>query len=419
MGPLVLGLDLGTSGVRVAVLNQNAGLEHSHAVDYACGLANPEDWQSACRTLIRSIPETLRQQLVAVAVDGTSGTLLACSGDGLPLGPALPYSQACPDGADELKLLVPGNGPASSISGSLARGLSLLKHYPHLELLRHQADWINGWLMQDWRWGEEGNNLRLGWDLQQQCWTGALAIQSWSTALPEVCSSGSILGGIDPAIAEELGLPADLQVVAGTTDSNAAVLAANPGDGDGITVLGTTLVMKRFTRHPIQGAGITPHRIGTRWLCGGASNAGAGVLRRYFSDAQLDELSRQIDPGQDSGLNYRPLPARGERFPVDDPNLEPVLEPRPVSDALFLHGLLEGLATIEAEGWMRLTELGADPPQRVISLGGGARNPQWRKIRQRRLGIPVVSCSQPPAAGVAMLALEALRGRESSRFELP
>ena len=214
-------------------------------------------------------------------------------------------------------------------------------------------------------------------------------------------------------------MPEDLLVVAGTTDSNAAVLAANPGDNDGITVLGTTLVMKRFTRVPIQGAGITRHRIGQRWLCGGASNAGAGVLRRYFTDAELAELSRQIDPDQDSGLSYRPLPARGERFPVDDPNLEPVLEPRPVSDALFLHGLLEGLAEIEAKGWARLTELGADPPQRVISLGGGARNPQWRKIRQRRIGIPVVSCNQPPAAGVALLAQAAVQGRESKRFELP
>ena len=43
---------------------------------------------------------------------------------------------------------------------------------------------------------------------------------------------------------------------------------------------------------------------------------------------------------------------------MDDPNLKPVLEPRPVSDAQFLHGLLEGLAEIEAEGWARLRELG-------------------------------------------------------------
>ena len=95
---------------------------------------------------------------------------------------------------------------------------------------------------------------------------------------------------------------------------------------------------------------------------------------------------------------------------MDDPTLEPVMEPRPVSDALFLHGLLEGLAVIEANGWERLVELGAAPPKRVITLGGGARNPQWRRLRERRLGCPVQTNSQPPAAGVARLALQALLG---------
>tara|TARA_B100001778_G_C18091833_1_gene407761 strand:- start:61 stop:489 length:429 start_codon:yes stop_codon:yes gene_type:complete len=139
------------------------------------------------------------------------------------------------------------------------------------------------------------------------------------------------------------------------------------------------------------------------------------VLRRFFNDSQLRELSRQIDPESSSGLRYVPLPGKGERFPVDDPGLMPVLEPRPVSDALFLHGLFEGLAAIEAQGWKRLEELGAEPPKRVISLGGGARNPQWRRLRERRLGCPVRSCTLPPAAGVARLALQALHKGESAQ----
>ena len=141
--------------------------------------------------------------------------------------------------------------------------------------------------------GAEGNNLKLGWDLERRACKAASLI-TWSSALPEVKPSGAVLGRIAADQSRNLDLPEDLLVEAGTTDSNAAVLAANPSEGDGITVLGTTLVMKRFTRQPIQGVGITQHRIGKRWLCGGASNAGAGVLRCYFTDAQLKELSRQI-----------------------------------------------------------------------------------------------------------------------------
>ncbi len=142
---------------------------------------------------------------------------------------------------------------------------------------------------------------------------------------------------------------------------------------------------------------------------GGASNAGGGVLRQFFNDAELERLSRQIDPSRPSGLHYRPLPSRGERFPVDDPDLLPILEPRPVSDVLFLQGLLEGLARIEAQGWARLRQLGAPPLRRVISLGGGARNPQWRQLRQLAIGLPVLSRpGLAPALGMARLALSAL-----------
>jgi sugar (pentulose or hexulose) kinase len=197
--------------------------------------------------------------------------------------------------------------------------------------------------------------------------------------------------------------------VAGSPDANAAVLAADPAAGDGITVLGTTLVLKQFVPRPIRGPGVSCHRVAGRWLAGGASNAGAGVLLRFFQPAQLAELSRQIDPERPTGLRLRPIPSRGERFPWDDPDLEPVLGPRPVSDALFLQALLEGLTALECAGWERLRELGAPPIQRLITLGGGARNPQWRALRQRALGLPVLNRPQLSACrGMALLAAAAL-----------
>ena len=408
MTSLVLGIDLGTSGVRIAVLDRSNTIQYSTSVPYSVGLNRPDDWTQACSALIAGIPAEQRHSIKALAVDGTSGTLLACDSTGRPQGEALLYSEACQGFELQLQKFVPEGGPASSNSGSLARALQLTKLYGPSTLLRHQADWINGWFLRDWTWGEEGNNLRLGWNLENHSWPEALTKQPWLNRLPIIKPSGSTLGTIARARALELGLPDDVQIVAGTTDSNAAVLATDPGDDDGITVLGTTLVMKRFTTVPIHGPGITSHRVGGRWLCGGASNAGAGVLRQFFNDELLTELSRQINPDTNSGLIFRPLPRPGERFPVDDPSLMPILEPRPVSDALFLQGLLEGLADIEAQGWHTLTALGAKPPKRLISIGGGARNPQWRRIRERRLGVPVITSQQQPAAGVARLARASL-----------
>ena len=413
--PLVLGIDLGTSGVRIAVIDSNCALLQSESAPYQIGLVNPFDWRDRCCALIGRLKPDYRHRLKAIAVDGTSGTLLACDQQGLPLAEALPYSLACPNVLDQLRDLSPQGGPASSASGSLARALHLVEQHQAPLLLRHQADWISGWLLDDWSYGEEGNNLRLGWDLNKQSWPDSFIRQPWCDALPEIRASGSVLGPLPQQRAKDLDLPEDLLVVAGTTDSNAAVLTADAEDDEGITVLGSTLVLKRFTDQPLAPwPGTSNHRVGGRWLCGGASNAGAAVLKQLFPDIDLAELSRQIDPDQISGLQLRPLPRCGERFPVDDPNLEPILTPRPVSDSLYLHGLLEGLTTIEQAGWQRLTSLGADPPKKIVTLGGGARNPQWRRLRERQLCVPIRSCNTPPAAGVARLALQAVKATDKT-----
>ena len=419
--PLGLGVDLGTSGIRLALINPAGSVVVELDAAYPLAFDQPAGWLAGLRGLCARLTAPQRAAVAAVAIDGTSGTLLLCRSDGAlapgELARALPYHQACPEHAAEAAALLGDEArhtAAASASGSVARALHLLRKagtWPQAQgwLLRHQADWLMGWLLADWRWGEEGNNVRLGWDLQRQCWQGQLLEQPWHMALPEICPSGHCLGRLAPQACQMLGLPDTAVVVAGSTDASAAVLAADLQPGDGVTVLGTTLVLKQFSDRPLQGPGVSCQKVAGRWLVGGASNAGAGVLRRFFNDDQLQELSRQIDPRRPTGLDLLPLPRPGERFPVDDPALEPRLEPRPVSDALYLQALLEGLTEIEAAGWQRLQALGAPKVQRLISLGGGARNPQWRALRQRRLGMPVLNRPQCTAArGMAKLALSSV-----------
>jgi sugar (pentulose or hexulose) kinase len=112
-----------------------------------------------------------------------------------------------------------------------------------------------------------------------------------------------------------------------------------------------------------------------------------------------------MHPAQPTGLDYYPLPAVGERFPICDAQLEPRLDPRPASDAKFFQGILEGLASIEKRGYELLAELGAPYPSRVLTVGGGADNPGWTIIRERLLGVPVEKALYREAAyGAALLA---------------
>ena len=202
--------------------------------------------------------------------------------------------------------------------------------------------------------------------------------------------------------------PAHCLVRAGTTDSIAAFLASGAhAPGAAVTSLGSTLVLELLSQTRVDSTqyGIYSHRLGPLWLVGGASNTGGAVLRQFFSDAELDRLSQQLQPDHPSWLDYYPLSKPGERFPINDPSLQPRLEPRPSTSVEFLHGLLEAIARIEALGYQRLQELGATPVTQVDTAGGGAKNAAWTQMRSRHLHVPVRASRQTEAAyGSALLA---------------
>ena len=405
---LVLGIDLGTSGVRIAIINKKKQILFTSSMQYPRGLEEWEDWIFCCKKLFTEIPQVIKNRLISCAIAGTSGTLLACKHSGEPLGKALPYSLSSPEYLNEINKLFTKDCPGSSLSGSVGRAFRLNSMYGNKILLRHQADWISGWILNNWKLGEEGNNLRMGWEVSSSSWPETFNNLKWFNCLPKIVPSGHFMGNICEEKATELKLPKNLQIIAGTTDSNAGVLATFPNKNDGIAILGSTIVIKKFVTKPILGKGISNHKLLGEWLCGGASNAGAKILIDLFNLEYIEELSRQINTKKTTGINLIPLSKPGERFPIDDPNLQPKLLPRPVSDSLYLHAIFEGLTKIEARGWQKLNELGADLPRQIITIGGGAKNIAWKKIRKKEIGIPIKTCDRPPAAGVASIALKAI-----------
>ncbi|WP_200260915.1 FGGY-family carbohydrate kinase, partial [Halorhodospira neutriphila] len=276
-----------------------------------------------------------------------------------------------------------------------------------------QADWIAGRLAGRFDASDESNALKLGYDPVARRWPAWLAgLELPPDALPRVHPVGTAVGGVTAAAARATGLPAGCRVATGATDAVAGFLAAGAAHpGEAVTSLGTTLALKLLSPVPVFAAehGVYSHRLGEHFLAGGASNCGAGILARFFTPAALERLTPRLEPERDTGLGYYPLPCPGERFPRSDPALAPRLEPRPDDDARFLQGLLEGIAAVEAEGYRRLAELGAPPVGRVRTVGGGAGNPAWTRIRARYLGVPVAPAEETDAAvGAAYLARAAL-----------
>lgn len=406
---LALGIDFGTSGARAIAINPDRDILAQATCTYDRQL--PEVWKTSLFSLFEQLPLDCRQQITRILINGTSATVLFCDREGEAIAPPLMYND------DRGKAMIPqiqGFAPADhlvlSATSSLAKllwGLENLSLDGSIYFL-HQADWLASLLHGQLGISDYHNALKLGYDVQNLCYPDWFPSLPDRLTLPKVYTPGEAIAPILPQIAQQFSIPPDCLICAGTTDSIAAFIASGASvPGDGVTSLGSTLALKLLSETPVNNSqyGIYSHRFGDRWLVGGASNTGGAVLRHFFTDVELETLSNQINPHQKSNLDYYPLLRKGDRFPINDPNLPPRLHPRPADPVEFLHGLLQGIARIETLGYQRLTELGATPLKRLYTAGGGAKSNTWSKLRQTYLSVPFIPSISPLAAyGSACLA---------------
>jgi hypothetical protein len=376
---------------------------------------DPRLWWDAVIEVLQALEEQLQDhEIRALAVDGTSSTLLLTDPTGEPLTPGLMYDDSRSRALlPEIAAAAPADSPAHSATSSLAKLLWLKRQSGHREFLAlHQSDWILGRLGGRFGLSDENNCLKLGYDPLLRRWPDWLSrFDLPPGCLPEVHPPGSLVGRLSDETALLTRLPGCIRLVAGTTDSNAATLAAGARRiGDAVTSLGSTLVLKILSERPVNAPeyGVYSHRLGKHWLVGGASNSGGAVTAAYFSVPQMVRMTGELDPERTTSLDYYPLLKPGERFPINDPDFPPRLIPRAPKDTEFFQGILEGIAQIEKQGYALLHALGAPSPKRVISIGGGAVNEPWRRMRENLLGVPVSRAEHSQAAyGTALLALQA------------
>jgi len=428
VAPYTAGLDFGTSGARIAVIDATEAVVIQHQIPYALPKQQESTqgewtglWRSALTTLLTQVSPEMRRQLVAIAINGTSATVLLCDAAGEPLTEPLLYNDDRGQvHREQAASLVPPGSPALSATSSLVKLLHWqatlsADTWQQTRYLMHQADWLAYQLHGRLGHSDYHNALKLGYDVGALRYPPALAKSNLAARLPQVQAPGTVFGRVSSAACDRYDLPPDCVVMAGTTDSIAAFFASGArSPGEAVTSLGSTLVIKLLSETRIDDTryGIYSHRLGDLWLVGGASNTGGAVLKQFFSDRELRELSPQINRDRPSDLDYYPLSQPGERFPISDPKLPPRLTPRPEDPVQFLHGLLEGIARIEAQGYQRLQELGATPPTRIFSAGGGARNETWTALRRRHLNVPLEPAHSTDAAvGTAQLAWRGWRDR--------
>lgn len=413
MTDVALGIDIGTSGVRIAATDGSNALKAmatapimAPITDFGRAWQDPQIWWDATLKAFAAL-QLDGLQVRALAIDGTSGTILAIHADGGPASLGSMYNDVCDkENLAKLAAAAPRETAALGSTSPLARAMELVGKGTRII---HQADWILGQLSGRYDVTDENNALKSGYDPVARHWPHWIEKAGFDSSLfPSVVPAGTKVATITPEMAARLGLPADTAIVAGTTDGCAAFLASGASEpGDGVTSLGTTLTLKLLSETPVFAPdfGIYSHRIGEQWLAGGASNTGGAAIGTCFTRDDIARLTPLLKPDEPTGLDYYPLPRPGERFPVNDPDFQPRLEPRPTDDRVFFQAILEGIARIEADAYAKLAALGASKLRSIRTAGGGSANAAWTRIRLGALGVPErPSLSEHAAVGTARLA---------------
>lgn len=426
--PYFLGIDVGTQGVRAALIDATGNLAGSK--EEAFPLSNnsreeqsPQEWWQACFRSLQVLFYTVRsriavEDIMAISVTATSGTVIPLDKNNEPLHNAIMYSdnrsaedaQTCKAAA--LRFHKDGYTGFNASSG-LSKMVWFTNQFPakarRIARWIHAADYIIGKLSNCWGITDYTNALKSGYDVKQEYWPAYIyeVLPLKKEWLPKVVPSGTPIGTITPELAAEWGLRKDIQVIAGMTDGCASQIASGAvNSGDWNTTIGTTLVIKGVTKNQIKDPQerLYNHRHPEGfWMPGGAGNIGADWITKEFKDG-LDTLNNQAKTLIPTGYIAYPLRQEGERFPFIAPKARG-FAPAGLSEAELFTANLEGVAYVERYAFELIESLSNEKVKAVFTAGGGSNSDVWLTIRSNVLNLPVYKMKYVTGAvGAAILA---------------
>ena len=415
---MFVGLDLGTSGVRAllvdadgaAVAVADAGLSVSHPHP-GWSEQDPADWIAASEQALASLVEQAPEAMAHLRGIGLSGQMHGATlldAEGAVLRPCMLWNDTRSH-AQAAKL--DANPDFPKISGNIVfpgftapKVMWVAENEP--EIFAQVAkvllpkDYLSYWLT-----GRAASDMSdsagTSWmDVGARVWSEDLLKGSGMRAdqMPDLIEGTDIVGTIRPELAKALGLPADVQVVAGGGDNAASACGVGAlGEGDGFVSLGTSGVLLAardgFAPSPESAVHTFCHAIPGTWYQMGVILAATDCLNWLASvtgvkPAELTaELGETItEPGAVRFLPY----LSGERTPHNDSAVRGSFINLSIGTKRsdLARAVLEGVSFALRDNLEALKSTGARL-DRVLAIGGGAQSRYWIELLATVLNMPV------------------------------
>lgn len=449
-GPLLIGLDLGTTALKCAAYTVDGALVASSTREYALltpsanvvEVAPSTYWSEFVEAVheLLAHPDVEAAQVRALGISAQGETLIPVRSDGVPARNAIVWldSRALVE-SDELaarfgeqELYEVTGQPSMLPTWPAAKVLWIARHEP--EIFDRTATFL---LIEDYFLGRmtgeavaEGSLLTSTcyWDFRTRTyWPEMLGVLGLDEdRLPPIVEPGTAVGRLLPAVAAELGLPETTVICAGALDQACGAIgagAASPGgfsENTGAAVaLCATLSEARLDperRMPCHYHGVPGTYMFHTFTSG-------GVVLKWFRDQfAAPELTVAAELGIDAyellGREAATVAAGSEGL-VMIPHLQGAMAPENNGEArgalvglTLRHGrahvaraILESISYVIRRNIEVLETLGMQIPE-IRSLGGGSRSRIWKQIEADVAGRPVAVTEQEEAAtlGAAILA---------------
>jgi xylulokinase len=437
--PTVLGIDLGTSSVKVVVCGLDGGIMSQAGAEYevrndrpSWAESDPQQWWAAVRTAVRTAVSSGAPP-VAIGLSGQMHGLVPTSANGTPTRAAILWadSRSVPQVAryrslpeSALRRLANPLGPGMAGPMLLWLAQNEPELYDRMRWALQPKDWLRARLTGEFASEPSDASATLLFDVVGGTWDvdvlAALGLDP-DRLPPLLASPGATAGTLVDSAADELGLPPGLPVAAGGADTAVAALGSGlvrPGTaqltiGTGlqiVTPVATATAAERTDARPVTHL----YRAATdEGFYGMAAVLNGGLalnwVRELF-DLSWPQLYAAAEWPVDADAPLFLPHLNGERTPYLDPAMRGSwvgLSPRHDRRTL-MRASLEGVALAAREALAALVD-GDEGLAHLRLAGGGTTAPAWRQlladVLQRELH--AVEVPGASARGAAMLGARA------------
>lgn len=432
---LYIGIDLGTSAVKLLLMNEKGEIQKIVSREYPLYFPHPgwseqkpEDWyENAIEGMKELTSECDKSQVAGISFGGQMHGLVVLDKEDQVIRPAILWNDGRTGKETEYLNRVVGREKLSEYTANIAfagftapKIMWMKNHEPEafgkVDKIMLPKDYLaykfSGTFCTD---VSDASGMLL-MDVQNRRWSQAMLrlLGLRERQLPKLYESYEVVGTLKEEVARELGLSTDVRIIAGAGDNAAAAVGTGTvGDGMCNISLGTSgtifISSEKFGVDKYNALHAFAHADGHYHLMGCMLSAAS--CNKWWMDEilQTKEYGKEQEAITKLGENqvfYLPY-LMGERSPHNDPDARATFIGMTMDTTRedMTQAVLEGVAFALRDSLEVAKSLGIRVDRTKI-CGGGAKSPLWKKIiaNVMNLKVDVVASEEGPALGGAMLA---------------